>query len=124
MSTPIEMYDGRDVISCAIALTGAGDGLSQAMKISPRRFSIGDRVIVVMEATVKAAKHEPAVKDDLEGPLRFVAVLKAGPATITDDEKVAKLLDKHKAAVNKASEIEGQQSIEDHLGRPEIVDEL
>lgn len=122
MGVSIESYDGRDVIGCAIALTGAGDGLSQAMKISPQKFSIGDRVLVVMEATVKAARHEPAVRDDLDGPLKFVAVMRADAATITDDATVALLLDRHKAAVNKASEIEGQLSIEDDA--PLTDDEL
>ena len=121
MSTPsIETYDGREVIGAAIALTGAGDGLSQAMKVSPRKFSIGDKVLILMEATVKAAKHEPAVKDDLGGPLRLVAVMRADAAMLTDDPKVSRLLDKHKAAINKASEIEGQLSIEDDMGDPGV----
>ena len=121
MSTPsIETYDGREVIGAAIALTGAGDGLSQAMKVSPRKFSIGDKVLILMEATVKAAKHEPAVKDDLGGPLRLVAVMRADAAMLTDDPKVSRLLDKDKAAINKASEIEGQLSIEDDMGDPGV----
>lgn len=125
MSTALEMYDGREVIGCAIALTGAGDGLSEAMKVTPRKFRIGDRVLIVMEAEVKAAKHEPAVRDDLDGPLRLVAVMRARSATITDDAAVSALLDQHKAKVNKASEIEGQLSIEDDLNRtPELDDTL
>ena len=122
MGSALEMYDGREVIGCAIALTGAGDGLSEAMKVAPRKYRIGDRVVIIMEAEVKAAKHEPAVKDDLDGPLRLVAVMRAKSATITEDASVTALLDEHKKRVNKAAEIPGQISIEDDM--PKVDDTL
>lgn len=115
-ATKLGTYKGREIVGAAMALRNAGDGLSEAMQLEPVDLEIGQRVHIVIEAVVDQHKLVPAIKGDLHGPLQVVAGLKAEAAKIVENPTVAKLLDKHKAALNKAKEIEGQQSIEDELG--------
>lgn len=82
-------FEGRDVLRTSIAITRAGDGLSEAMKFEPREFHHGDRVYVVLETTVAKVQHVPYDKDDEFGPLVRVHSLTAGTATIVDEELVA-----------------------------------
>lgn len=82
-------FEGRDVLRTSIAITRAGVGLSEAMKVEPREFHHGDRVYVVLETTVAKVQHVPYDKDDEFGPLVRVHSLTAGTATIVDEELVA-----------------------------------
>jgi hypothetical protein len=106
-------YKGHEIVGAAMKLTNAGDGLSKAMSLTPVDLDFGQRVHVVIEAVVTEHGLKPAIAGDLYGPLRVVSTLKAEAATIVENATVAKILDKHKAALNRAKEIEGQRSIED-----------
>lgn len=103
-------YDG-----VRMALGNVGDGLSQAMKIRADgvadELDIGDTVLVVCEAEVRAVTFEPNVPKDLDSPLVKKIVLRGTAATITDAPAVRKLLDKHRKALDAARELEGQQSL-------------
>lgn len=115
MTTGLGTYKGREIVSAAMALRNAGDGLSEAMQLDPVELEIGQRVHIVIEAVVDQHRLVPAIRGDVHGPLQIVAGLKAEAAKIVDNPTVAKLIDKHKAALNKQKEIEGQRSIEDDL---------
>ncbi len=108
----IETYDDRDVINVAMNLVNTGDGLSESLRIAPIPMRIGDRHLLLVEAVVKEVRHRPAVKDEWDGPLTLVGVLKAESATITDNATVRRLLDKHKRALEERRQIEGQQKLE------------
>lgn len=81
-------FDGREVARTSIAITRAGDGLSEAMKVEPREFHHGDTVYVVLECTVTKVQFVPFDKADPAGPLSRVHTLAAGVATIVDEELV------------------------------------
>ncbi len=115
MTTVIEIHDGRDVIGAKMSLTNAGDGLSKAMALEPVRFSIGDRVLVLVDAVVAKEQYVPAINGDLNGPLHFVAVLKAEAAKITTLQAAQREMDKHKGRIDRAAQIPGQQSIQDEI---------
>lgn len=110
MSTAAFTYDG-----VRMALGNVGDGLSQAMKLRDDdladNLQIGDTVLVVCEAEVKGVAFEPNVPKDLDSALVKKILLRGTSATITDAAAVRKLLDKHKSALEKAKELEGQQTL-------------
>lgn len=81
-------FEGREVLRTSIAITRAGDGLSEALKVEPREFHHGETVYVVLECTVAKVQHVPLDKDDPFGPLTRVHTLAAGTATIVDEELV------------------------------------
>lgn len=86
----IEGFDGREVLGESVAITGAGDGLSEALAIEPVGLHIGDTVYVVTECIASEISFKP-VKDT--NGLRRQMKLKAGTATIVDKELVAELIE-------------------------------
>lgn len=79
-------FDGRDVLRSTIAITNAGDGLSDAMKVDPKEWHHGETVIVVLECEVTKIGHVPFDGKDLDGPLSRVHTFKAGTATIVEGD--------------------------------------
>lgn len=108
-------YRGHEIVGAAMKLTNAGDGLSKAMSLAPVDLDFGQRVHVIIEAVVTEHGLKPAITGDLHGPLRVVSTLRAEAATIVENSTVAKLMEKHKAALDKARQIDGQRSIEDEI---------
>jgi glucokinase len=104
-------FDGKAVLSAGIAITGAGDGLSEALAVEPQEFHHGEKVYVVIETEVAKVRFDPV--KDTEG-LRRVHFLKAGTATIVGESVVAEALEEQK------------RKIEEHRGisRLELGDEL
>jgi hypothetical protein len=104
-------FDNRLVLSAGIAITGAGDGLSEALAVEPREYHHGETVYVVIEAEVSKVRFDPV--KDTEG-LRRVHFLKAGVATIVDESVVAAAIEEQK------------RKIEEHRGvtRLDLGDEL
>lgn len=78
-------FDGMDVLRTTIAVTNAGDGLSEAMKVDPQEFHLGDEVFVVLRCEVAKVQFVPIKDTDA---LSRVHVLKAGDATIIDGDIV------------------------------------
>lgn len=81
-------FDGMPIVRTSIAITNAGDGLSQAMRTEPRLLHQGDTVYVVLEAKVQEVHHVPVDKDDPGGVQVRKHKLKAGTATLVDAELV------------------------------------
>lgn len=95
-------YEGKDVRSTSVAITGAGDGLSKAMGVDPVELHHGQRVFVVLEAVVDKVRYDP-IKDTED--LTRVHMLKAGIATIVDEGLVRDALDEQKRKIEMASGI-------------------
>lgn len=101
--TTLNQFEGRDVVGTRVAITNAGDGLSQAMLVEPAEYHIGDVVTVVIECVVKRVSYEPVKDTDV---LNRVQVLKAGTAAIIEASKVKKLLDQQRIKIEKARGVE------------------
>jgi hypothetical protein len=98
----LDSYKGRDVLRTTIAIRNAGDGLSEAMSIDPTELEIGDTVYVVLECEVDKHTHAP-IK---EAPdcLTLKQVLKAGSATLVNAELVADVIERQRAAIQRAKD--------------------
>lgn len=87
---PLGMFDRREVIKATIAVTNAGDGLSKAMAVDPSAMDLGDKVYVVLECEVSKVTFTEV--DDTSKLARNHS-LKAGDATIVDEDLVREHLD-------------------------------
>lgn len=98
-------FEGAEVLRVKVAVTGAGDGLSEAMAIDPYPLALGTTVHVVLECNVQQIKFVPALdKDHPEDGLARVHVLRAGRATLVDAEDVQAALDAQADRILRARE--------------------
>jgi hypothetical protein len=98
--TALHRFEGRDVIGTRIAVTNAGDGLSQALAIEPVELTIGQKVTIVLECEVGQVSFSP-VKDT--NALHRVQKLKAGTATIISSDLVQEALDAQRIKIEEAN---------------------
>ena len=96
--------DGRPVIRTAIAVSNAGDGLSEALRIDPREFHHGEIVHVVLECTVDQVRFVPVDAKDPSGPLVRSHRLKAGTATVVDADLVSEHIERQRLRIQAAQE--------------------
>lgn len=82
--------DGKPVARTTVAITRAGDGLSEALGIEPRVLHLGERVTVVLDCVVSKVRFDPLKETD--SMLSRVHVLQAGTAVIADSETVQGLI--------------------------------
>lgn len=87
-NSALSAFDGKPVVRSTIAVTNAGDGLSDALGIDPQEFHHGDRVYVVLECEVSKVSLVPLDKDT-PGILVRQHTLRAGTGTIVDEDLVA-----------------------------------
>jgi hypothetical protein len=87
---PLGRFDGREVIKSTIAVTNAGDGLSKAMGVDPSAMDLHDKVYVVLECDVSKVAFTEV---DDTAKLARNHTLKAGAATIVDEDLVRDHLD-------------------------------
>jgi len=97
--SPLGRFDGREVIKSTIAVTNAGDGLSKAMSVDPAAMDLGDKVYVVLECEV--AKVTFTEVDDT-AKLARNHTLKAGDATIVDEDLVRAHIDEQVQRIEEA----------------------
>jgi len=98
-------FEGADVIKVQVAVTNAGDGLSDALAVDPQPLPLGATVHVVLECVVQQVKFVPALdKEHPEDGLARVHVLRAGRATIVDHEDVQTALDAQADRILRARE--------------------
>jgi hypothetical protein len=118
-------FEGADVLRVQVAVTGAGDGLSEAMAVDPHPLALGTTVHVVLECQVQQIKFVPAVdKAHPEEGLARVHVLRAGRATLVDAEDVALALDAQSERIRLAREqAAGIQRLAPAGGDPDYDDE-
>lgn len=97
-------FDGKPVVRSTIAIVGAGDGLSAALRVDPKSFHQGDKVYFVLEGIVTDVTFTPLSKDDPSGPQVRKHKIKAGTATEVDEQLVKVQLDNQRAVILKAQE--------------------
>lgn len=104
MTDKLHKFEGREVIGTKVAITGAGDGLSQAMAIEPVELSLGQTVTVAVECVVDKITYEQVTKDNTA--LVRVQRLKAGTATIIDPSLVAEALESQRIKIEQSKGVE------------------
>lgn len=123
MTTPIERYEGRDVVATTVAITNAGDGLSEAMKTEPKVLHHFDTVYLVLECEVAKVRYDKAKGDETEDLVR-VHVLKAGTATFVEASLVDALIREQAEKNKRAREREqGVQRLDDYAEDLEALTE-
>lgn len=96
MNTELTEFEGRDVVQSTIKVTNAGDGLSEAMSVDPIEMHLGEKRYLLIEAEVHRVNYEELKDTDV---LRRVHTLKAGTATLVDDEYARELIEKQRKAI-------------------------
>lgn len=96
-------FEGRDVIGMKVAITNAGDGLSDAMLVAPTELHIGDRVFVVLEGEVSKVNYTGVKGTEA---LHRVQTIRAGVATLVDEALVKKVLDEQRIAIERFKGVE------------------
>lgn len=102
--TPLPPYDDENVLSASVSISNTGDGLSEAMSIDPVLLKVRDKVTIVLECEVTEHRHKavPKIKEGLVLVLR----MKAGRATIIDNDIVAEYLDDQALRIEQAKGIQ------------------
>lgn len=102
-TTKNRSFEGRDVVGMKVAITNAGDGLSEAMLVDPIELHVGDKVFVVLEGEVTKVAHTVVKDTDV---LNRVQTIRAGVATLVDEKLVKEVLDAQRLALEKAKGVE------------------
>lgn len=97
----LEPFEGTEVIAASIAITKAGDGLSDALSVEPEAFHLGERLYVVLECEVAKVRYSD-VKDT--GSLRREHTFEARGATLVDATLVADLVQAQREKIQHAKE--------------------
>lgn len=92
-------YQDDRVIRTSIAVKGAGDGLSKSLGIDPQLLSVGSKGMLLLEYEVLAHEYKRVPDTDC---FEVKQVLRAGTATIVDDNTSASKLRKQADAIQKA----------------------
>jgi hypothetical protein len=101
--TDLGNFDGKDVLRTTIAVTNAGDGLSEALKVDPKLMHLDEKVYVVLECEVAKVRFEPIKDTDA---VSRVHVLRAGNATLVDSDLVVEQLAEQAERIQRAKEAE------------------
>jgi hypothetical protein len=96
-------FEGRDIVQTSVAVTRAGDGLSQSLTVEPCILHVGDTGAVVIEYEVTKVGFSPIKDTDV---LIRTATLRAGNATIIDRDLVADVLDANVIKIERARGVE------------------
>lgn len=119
--TDLGEYRGKRITHTSIAIRNAGDGLSDAMEIEPEVLEPGTTVFVLLECEV--GEHGLKLVDKADS-YELKQVLKAGTATIVDDQGSRKKIAAQRLRIEKAQEaakgvqrIPGTEDVTD--GQPE-----
>jgi len=107
MGAKLGKFENREVMASTIAVTNAGDGLSESMKTEPQLLHHGDVVYVVLECEVTKVTFEPVKGADDRVERKHT--LRAGTATIVDSGLVdAQLEEQRERNRRRADEEKGQ----------------
>lgn len=93
-------FEGKDVLSTAVSVTRAGDGLSKALAVEPLEMHVGEVGVMVLRYEVGKVRFDPV--PDTDG-LQRVHVLIAGTATFIDEDTVQEALDNQQRKIDSAN---------------------
>lgn len=85
-------FEGLPVERTTIALTNAGDGLSQAMKIDPSEYHVGDKAYLIIEGECTKVAFLPLTASEPDGAQVRLHTFRAGTATVADGELIRDLI--------------------------------
>jgi hypothetical protein len=109
-------FEGQDVIGASVAITNAGDGLSQALATEPDELHLQDVVYVVLECVVSKVRFEP-VKDT--NALRRIHTLKTLTATTAAQDLVEDILDEQREK-NRLAALQAKAERDTKRGTPQL----
>lgn len=114
-------FAGHDVVKSTVAITNAGDGLSKALGVDPTVLDIGDKVFVVLECEVAKIGFAPVDRDT--DVLTRIHTLRAGTATLVDEDLVREHLDDQAKRIEEAAGVHrlpmGEDGEVDDEGEPD-----
>lgn len=96
-------FEGRDIVQTSVAVTNAGDGLSQSLTVEPKILHVGDTGAVVLEYEVVRIQFRPIGDTEV---LNRIATLRAGNATLIERDTVAAALDANLIRIEQARGVE------------------
>ena len=127
--TGLTPYQGNRIIGTSIALTNAGDGLSEKLAIDPVEYPVGTELTVAVRVVVDNHSHKRVVVKGqaIPGVLHLVQTLKASMATIVDAHLVDAALEETEAQITaererrklEAERAKGVQRVGDWVNPPE-----
>lgn len=107
--TILPLFEDETVTNARVKITNAGDGLSDALKISPEALHIGDDAYYLIRGEVTQVAH--VTKDDV---LTRVHTVKASAATKVDGKVAEKMLAAAADELEKAkAEAAGQLALDE-----------
>ncbi len=92
-------FEGKEVLATSVAVTNAGDGLSEALAVDPQILHQGDRGAILLEYEVAKVRFDPV--KDTHGLTR-VHILKAKTGTLLDLDDVQERLDEQRRRIEEA----------------------
>jgi hypothetical protein len=81
-------FETNDVVGTRVKITGAGDGLSEALKVAPRALQHGEEVTYLLRGVVK----EIDFPQDKEGDVWRVHTVKTSSIIQVDEDTANELL--------------------------------
>lgn len=104
--TDLPEFEGQSVHQAKVRITGAGDGLSEALKVAPIALELGEEVSYILRGHVTQINHTQKDEDE---PLVRLHTVKASAITPVDPDLADKLLGEAAAELAKAkAEADGQ----------------
>lgn len=87
--TKLPMFEDQDVTLVKVRITRAGDGLSDALKVTPEALHLGDEVFYVLRGEVTQINHQ---RKDFDEPIVRVHTIAASAITKVEAKLANKLL--------------------------------
>lgn len=89
----LPLFETNPVDAVAVRITHAGDGLSEALKVTPVALELGERVYYVLAGVVTQVNHTvSSKKKDDEDHVTRIHTVKAESITEIDGQYAGKLL--------------------------------
>ena len=102
-------FEGEAVHRATVAITGAGDGLSESLSIAPEEIELGDERFYLLRSTCKRVAYET----DKNGVRSRVHTMKASTIRPVDPDLAEKMLSEHAAEVERLkAERDGQLALD------------
>jgi len=109
-------FEGEPVSRSLVRVTKAGDGLSEALKLSPEPIHLNEKVYLLLETSCAQVNHKRKVHhldDEVEITWDRVQTLEAeGAARLSDKEAQPYLARAAKAAQKRRDELAGQEAMD------------
>jgi hypothetical protein len=108
--TALPTFEGRDVKKSQLRITGAGDGLSEALALTPKAYHAGETMCLVLKAEVTQINHK-AEKDSDDMIRVHTAVV--GSITEVEEGDISSFLADSSERIRKARDAAvGQEALD------------